>query len=136
MLRAPADTREKGSDPFNRSGVLTATQASGRSVSWVAHSQGGIIFSEAVRVAGGSLSNMRVSFHAGGNNRWVTNGILSRAGVGLIGRGYHDHPFDPVPNIAGLNTANPFKIVGSILAVPFVIWGGPERSPHTLPNMQ
>ncbi len=114
--------------------VLQKTQASGRHVDWVAHSQGGIIYSEAVRVSGTDLSNNSVAFHAGGNNQWVTNSIMEEAGVRVIG--YRDHPFDPVPNIAGFNTINPVKIIGSVLSFPAIIWGGPELSPHTLPYVK
>ncbi len=116
--------------------VLVETQASGRNVDWVAHSQGGIIFSEAVRISDSNLSNMSVVFHSGGNNEWVTNKILDRAEISLIGEGYRNHPLDPVPNIAGFNTANPIKIIGSIFALPFVIWGGSDVSPHTLPHIK
>jgi len=114
--------------------VLKQTQASGRKVDWVAHSQAGIIFSEAVRISGTDLSNNRVVFHAGANNQLRTNSIMKDSGVDVLG--YHDHPFDLVPNIIGLNTANPVKIIGSVLALPLVLWGGPELSPHTLPRME
>ena len=114
--------------------VLKQSQNSGRQVDWVAHSQGGIIFSEAVRVSQSDLSNNSVAFHSGANNQWVTNSIMEGAGVRVIG--YRDHPFDPVPNIAGFNTLNPVKLIGSVFALPFVIWGGPEQSPHTLPYVK
>ncbi|WP_413662607.1 hypothetical protein ACG1BZ_15500 [Microbulbifer sp. CNSA002] len=67
------------------SAVLGNIQSRGKGVSWVAHSQGGIIFSEAVRYNGGNLSNLRVAFHSGGNNRWPTSGILRNTGVTNLG---------------------------------------------------
>nr|WP_158678919.1 RHS repeat-associated core domain-containing protein [Pseudoalteromonas sp. T1lg75] len=113
------------------SSVLGKTQASGMKVNWVAHSQGGIIFSEAVRYNEGNLSNMRVAFHAGGNNRWVTNRILKSANVS--NKGYLDHPYDPVPAIGGFNTLNPIRIIGSIMQLYNVGYGTQQESPHTLP---
>jgi hypothetical protein len=41
---------------------------------------------------------------------------------------YLDGIFDPVPNIAGFNTLNPFKIIGSLIAIPFL---PTDLSPHT-----
>jgi hypothetical protein len=113
--------------------VLKETEASGRRVNWVAHSQGAAIFSEAVRYSKANLSNMRVNIHAGATNRWVTGRILSRSGI-KIGR-YRDHPFDPVPNIAGFNTLNPITIIRSLFQLKNVANGGPKESPHTLPYM-
>jgi hypothetical protein len=78
-----------------------------------------------------SLSNHSVEFHGGANNIIVTNFIMSRAGVSV--KDYLNHPFYPVPNIAGMNTLNPIKIAGSILQLHNVIWGSPEASPHTYP---
>ena len=93
-----------------------------------------LIFSEAARVSGGDLSNNTVAFHGGGNNQWVTNSIMQDTGVSVID--YRDHPFDPVPNLSGFNTFNPIKIIGSVLAIPLVGWGGPRFSPHTLPYLK
>jgi RHS repeat-associated protein len=111
--------------------VLVKSQMNGAQISWVAHSQGGVIFAEAVRTSGSSLSNMRVAFHGGANNRWATNEILRSHGVANMG--YLNNPLDPVPNIAGLNTINPIKLIGSILELPNVFGFGPGTSPHTLP---
>jgi len=110
-------------------GVLADVQARGTVVNWVAHSQGGIIFAEAVRINGGDLSMNQVTFHSGGNNILVTNSIMRDANVTVLG--YRNHPFDPVPQIAGSNTLNPIQIIGSVLAFPFVLWGGEHLSPHT-----
>ena len=110
-------------------GVLADVQARGTVVNWVAHSQGGIIFAEAVRINGGDLSMNQVTFHSGGNNILVTNSIMKDANVTVLG--YRNHPFDPVPQIAGSNTLNPIQIIGSVLAFPFVLWGGEHLSPHT-----
>ena len=113
--------------------VLSDVQAAGRPVNWVTHSQGGVIFSEAVSFNGSDLSQNSVVFHAGANNRMVTNSILDDANitkrqpVAL----YHDSPWDFVPNVIGLN-GNPFEMLGSTLAIP-LLFMGPTVSPHTLP---
>jgi hypothetical protein len=116
---------------------LGDVQKGDHTVSWVAHSQGGVIFSEAVRFNGGNLSKNSVVFHAGANNQLMTNFILDKANINEQYPGqtttYLNSPWDLVPNIVGLNTLNPIKITGSLLVVPSVIFGDPLSSPHTLP---
>ena len=111
--------------------VLTAAQASGRQIDWVAHSQGGVIFTEAVRYSGGKFSNMGVAFHAGANNRKVTAKILADAQVRHYG--HLDHPNDPVPKLAGMNADSPFMFLGALFHIPNVIWAEPHNSVHTYP---
>jgi len=110
-------------------GVLQGVQASGQSVEWVAHSQGGAIFSEAMRYAGGDLSANSVTFNAGANNHWVTNGIAADVGVQV--RGYYYSSWDAVPNVIGMN-GNPFSMLGSVLASPLLFTD--NHSPHTAPT--
>jgi len=119
------------------SGVLGAIQQDGKSVNWVAHSQGGAIFVSAVDYHGGTLSKNSVTFHAGANNKLVTDYILKNAGMNFDNKAkyqenYWNSPNDAVPNIIGLNTINPVTWVRSILFVP-ALFMGPEWSPHTLP---
>lgn len=106
---------------------------------WVAHSQGGIIFSESMRqnLRGGQmLSRTSVAFHAGGNNKGVTDRYASQLGTSVIS--YVDHPHDMVPQILGLRAGlNPLKWIGSTLRAPtlsgrFNRMMGTE-SPHTFP---
>jgi hypothetical protein len=63
----------------------------------------------------------------------VTNYYLQNAGINS-GKDitYLNSPWDLVPNIIGLNTLNPIKIIGSIIAAP-TLFMGPAVSPHTLP---
>jgi hypothetical protein len=109
-------------------GVLQAIQASGQSVEWIAHSQGGAIFSEAMRYAGGDLSANSVTFDAGANNHWVTNSIAADVRVNV--HGYYYSSWDAVPNVIGFN-GNPVSMVGSTLASP-LLWTNEDLSPHTL----
>jgi hypothetical protein len=113
------------------SDVLKDVQARGKQVQWVVHSQGGIIFAEAARIANVSLSYNSVKFHSGGNNALVTNQILSKRGINNMG--YLRPSADIVPNIGGLNSFNPFTLVSSLLHLPLVLWGTEKSSPHTLP---
>jgi hypothetical protein len=114
--------------------ILGDVQAGKRTVNWVVHSQGGAIFSEAVRFNGGNLWRNSVIFHAGANNQLVTNYHLKNARINSGKETiYLNSPWDLVPNIVGLNTLNPIKITGSLLVVPSVIFGDPLSSPHTLP---
>lgn len=116
------------------SGVLQNIQNRGVSVKWVAHSQGGVIFSEAVRISSGDLSRNSVAFHSGANNIVVTNSILRSHNVSTMG--YLNPRNDPVPNLAGMNTINPVTIARSLFQLYNVIWGAPSTpenpiSPHT-----
>ncbi|HHV47990.1 MAG TPA: hypothetical protein GXX56_03360, partial [Rhodocyclaceae bacterium] len=131
FLFGPSDVAKK------LSGVLDTIQQDGKSVNWVAHSQGGAIFASAVDYHGGTLSSNSVAFHAGANNQLVTDFILKKAGMNLndnreYKENYWNSPYDAVPNIIGLNTMNPIKWVGSILFLP-TLFMGPDKSQHTLP---
>lgn len=110
--------------------VLASTESN---TSWIAHSQGGIIFSEAVRfnLANGvqTMGNNSVSFDSGANNAWVTNRYLVKAGIGLVGRGYYDAPNDLVPQIVGLRGWNrPDRVISSFISSPLLFT---THSPHT-----
>jgi RHS repeat-associated protein len=109
-------------------GLMRQVSDSGKNVTWVVHSQGGAVFSEAMRIAGGGLSGNSVHFHAGANNRWVTNNIAGQVGVRV--NGYSYSAWDAVPNLIGLN-GSPISIAGSILASPLLFSG---RSPHSAPT--
>jgi hypothetical protein len=77
-----------------------------------------------------------VKFHSGANNALISQRILDKAGVEKIGKD-NNHPYDLVPNVIGMNTINPVKIIGSIIAAPALSSSGPlahVKSPHTLPN--
>jgi hypothetical protein len=120
--------------------ILDDAQKEKKGAKWVVHSQGGAIFVQAVnyhnKTKGTSLASHSVQFHAGANNAIVSKGILAKAGIAKVGPD-NNHPFDLVPNIAGMNTINPAKIVGSLLAAPALSGSGPLKnlkSPHTLPN--
>lgn len=87
--------------------LLNKTQQKHHSVKWVAHSQGGVIFSQAVNVhnktVGTSLDKHTVYFQASANNMLVTKRILKKARVNLHNDGYNNSPIDGVPQVIGLN---------------------------------
>jgi hypothetical protein len=119
--------------------VLQQIQASGNNVKWVVHSQGGIIFKEAIRYhlrkGGGSLSRNSVIFHAGGNNKASTDKLLIQVGIKKNGLD-KDNPFDLVPQLAGFNDISCSAIKRCVPFFPKVA-GTPGQleteSPHTLP---
>lgn len=109
--------------------IMEKQTLAGRSVQWIAHSQGGAIFAEAMRIADTKLTGQSVSFHAGANNRAVTNRIAREAGVTV--KGYFYSPLDLVPNVIGAN-GNPITMLLSLIFSP-TLWF--ERlSPHTKPR--
>lgn len=132
--------------------VLQEAQKKGEPVKWVAHSQGGLIFAEAVRyylngnsswaIFGGfngafgrnegkSLDVHSVAFHGSANNRMRSSVLFDRAKVKVVD--YLAHPYDMVHQIIGLNTLNPRKLLGSVVYAPLVFNGSTDESPHSGP---
>ena len=136
--------------------VLSDTQAQDNKTQWVAHSQGGVIFAEAVRYLlngssswmfnRGRLNGLRapekgklldkhsIAFHGGANNNLRSKPLFSRAGVTVLAIRSND--YDLVPNIIGMNTLNPRKILGAVLYSNHVMSGSVLQSPHTLMQSQ
>lgn len=131
--------------------VLTQTQAAGNRTKWVAHSQGGLIFTEAVRYAlnsgsstalhrlrlngmlhpdkGSVLDNHKVSFHGNANNIWRSKKLMERADINILAVRIHD--YDVVGNVVGGNTSSLRKIAGSLVYFPHIKSGSIPQSPHT-----
>ncbi|MGM8228869.1 hypothetical protein ACSV5M_19975 [Cellvibrio sp. ARAG 10.3] len=136
--------------------VLSNTQAQDNKTQWIAHSQGGVIFAEAVRYLlngssswmfnKGRLNGLRtpdkgklldrhsIVFHGNANNNLRSKPLFSRAGVKVLAIRSND--YDMVPNIIGMNTLNPRKIIGSVLYSNHVMSGSVLQSPHTLMQSQ
>ena len=120
--------------------VLAQVQARGKPVKWTVHSQGGIIFKEAVayhlkNFPGRSLNKNSVVVHSGGNNKKGLNRLLQQVGIKKAGPD-NDNPMDAVPNLAGGNDLRLSSIKRSVRFLGKVIGvgdPGAEESPHTLP---
>jgi hypothetical protein len=130
------DLREKTTAVAKQfSKVLAEVQENGQPVKWLAHSQGGLIFTEAARYHWennhSELSANSVQFNAGANNRVKSREVLKNVKVTIIG--FNDHPFDPVPNIIGRNAKDWVSLLGSSVGIFFVFSKDPDVSPHTLP---
>jgi len=131
--------------------LLHETQKKKKDVKWVTHSQGGLIFSQAVKFhnkkIGSLLNNHTVFFQASANNMLVTKRILKKAGVKLHNKGYNNSPVDGVPQFIGANaltdvfTTSPLTSIPRLALLPLsVVPGlapfsgmGPGLSPHTPP---
>lgn len=155
----PADTWESFRDKLGFTTPVTkqfaktleATQQTGNETSWVAHSQGGIIFSEGVRYllnSGSSLplNNLNlngvfhpekgtlldkhsVALHGNANNNWRSGHLFDRAGIKVLAVRAHDYDF--VHQVIGANTVSPRKIAGSLTYLSQVTNGSIAQSPHT-----
>lgn len=131
--------------------LLQNTQSSKNKTKWIAHSQGGLIFSEAVRyhlngnsswaITGGfngafrkdkgeSLNMHSIAFHGNANNDMRSSILFERAGVEVIATRAND--YDMVNTVIGLNTINPWRILGSVIYANHVMGGSVQQSPHTL----
>lgn len=130
------DKREKTTAIAKQfSSILNNVQSAGKPVKWVAHSQGGLIFTEAARYHWenhhSELSSNSVQFNAGANNEQKTKTILKMPNITILG--FNNHPFDPVPNIIGGNAKDWVSLLGSTVGFFFVISDNQDISPHTLP---
>ncbi len=132
--------------------VLEESQKTEEGTTWLAHSQGGIIFSEAVRYLlngssrsllnrlslngvrhakkGKLLNKQKVVFHGNGNNNFRSKLLFRRAGVNVIA--IRSHQYDVVNNLAGFNTISLRRQVGGLVYAPHVVDGSVVQSPHTL----
>jgi hypothetical protein len=119
--------------------VLQQIQVRGKPVKWIAHSQGAIIFKEAIRHhlkhIGGYLSQNSVVLHAGGHKKVEMEALLKQVGIQKNNPDL-DNPFDPVPALAG---GNDVSLSAAARCLPFWRklkgWGVEfeTESPHTLP---
>lgn len=114
--------------------VLGNVQEKGNPVKWLAHSQGGLIFTEAARFHWENnhteLSMNSVQFNAGANNEIKSKAILKNVKIDILG--FNNHPFDPVPNLVGGNAKDWVSKLGSTIGLFFVFTDNPNKSPHTL----
>ena len=134
--------------------VLQDSQKEGKEIKWVAHSQGGIVFSEGVRyflngnsswaIFGGfngifqdkediDLSNHKVAFHSNASNNFRSKLLYDRAGIEVLATRAND--YDAVNILAG-NTLNIRKIIGSAAYFSHIKTGSVLQSPHTLMQTQ
>jgi len=98
----------------------------------VAHSQGTMIFSQATRILhknGLVMTGMQTQLDGAATNTWRFNRFL--VSVGAEKPVVNGHALDAVHNIIGMNTINPLRIAGSIVAAPLLVVGGKKYSPHT-----
>ncbi|OZG71765.1 hypothetical protein BTA51_19200 [Hahella sp. CCB-MM4] len=117
--------------------MLLESQQKGEKRKWTAHSQGGIILTRAVELVnqrGVRLEGQRVSIHAGGNDKERAESAFKQAGM-TIDNITRDHPFDPVPNLAGGNNVSRSSIGHGLGNLGLVAGSSSpvETSPHTLP---
>ncbi|MBU0751967.1 MAG: hemagglutinin repeat-containing protein [Gammaproteobacteria bacterium] len=117
-----------------------AIQTGNRKVDWVAHSRGG---PEYVQAAVGSsiaeLEKNSVVFHAGANNKIVTDYVMRQKGIGDAvneENRYRDNSNDLVPQIVGLRAlTEPLNFFTSLISAPCLSssFCTIQQSPHTLP---
>src|SRR5271154_3986838 len=94
--------------------------------------QGALIVSNALNTLaqeGYTFDNgIAITYYGSAANQWVA-ASLSQS-VGATFNGVYNSPLDLVGNVLGLNTLNPFRFIGSILAAP-TLFMGPGISPHS-----
>lgn len=102
-----------------------------------AHSQGTMILNSALsdlRKEGKDMRGMNITYHGA-----AANVMLSKRLAGQIGANinvFKGHALDPVHNIVGMNSINPLRLAGSLVASPLVFQGDRDLSPHSKPEGQ
>ena len=71
-----------------------------------------------------------VAFHGNANNNSRSKILFERAGVDVIATRAND--YDMVNTIVGLNSANPWRLIGSAVYSNHVFSGSVLQSPHTM----
>jgi hypothetical protein len=102
-----------------------------------AHSQGTMILNSALgdlRKEGKDMRGMNLNYHGAAANNLLSAGLAHRVGAHI--QNFQGHALDPVHNIVGMNTLNPLRIVGSVLAAPLLFNSDPDKSSHTKPDGQ
>lgn len=105
-----------------------------KSATIVAHSQGTMIMNKALsdlHKEGVDMRGISLSYHGSAANV-LTSNVLARRIGGLIAN-FEGHSLDAVHNVIGMNTINPLRIAGSLLATP-LLFRGRDVSPHSTPQ--
>lgn len=116
---------------------LLAAQQANQTIKWVAHSQGGVIFSEAVRTIlkknnkqAGVLDKQSIALHGNANNNFRSSFLFDKAGIEVIAS--RANTYDLVYVFAGFNTLNPWRVIGAAVYWRHVFSGSVNQSTHTL----
>ena len=102
-----------------------------------AHSQGTMILNSALgdlSKEGKDMRGMNLNYHGAAANNLLSAGLARRVGAHI--QNFQGHALDPVHNIVGMNTLNPLRIAGSVLAAPLLFNSDPDKSSHTKPDGQ
>ncbi len=120
------------SDAKALSQTLEGVSKSGRNVIWSVHSRGAAVFESAVQDStdrGVHLGSQSVAVYNGAVNTRRMAHDLRKADMPMVGRGFYNYAYDPVPQLIGGNTENPIKMFGSLYNSRAVVFS--DQSPHT-----
>ncbi|HNG61022.1 MAG TPA: hypothetical protein PKZ52_14455 [Cellvibrionaceae bacterium] len=116
---------------------LLAAQQANQTIKWVAHSQGGVIFAEAVRTILKKnkkqtriLDKQSIALHGNANNNFRSSFLFDKAGIEVIAS--RGNTYDLVYVFAGLNTLNPWRMIGAAVYWRHVFSGSVNQSTHTM----
>ncbi len=116
---------------------LLAAQQANQTIQWVAHSQGGVIFAEAVRTIlkknkkqKDILDKQSIALHGNANNNLRSSFLFEKAGIEVIAS--RANTYDLVYVFAGFNTLNPWRVIGAAVYWRHVFSGSVNQSTHTM----
>jgi len=102
-----------------------------------AHSQGSMIMNSALgdlHREGKNMKGLNLNYHGAAANSFISAALAHRIGARI--KNFEVHALDAVHNIVGMNTLNPLRIAGSVLAAPLMFNNDQEKSTHSKPNGQ
>jgi hypothetical protein len=142
MIHNPSNggTKDVGECAPQRLGFETKVASTTRDLLWqfdlrsanvTSHSQGTMILNKALsglRKEGKDMRGMHLSYDGAAANILASKLLAHRIGA-IIDR-FEGHALDPVHNIVGMNTLNPLRIAGSLIASPMLFMDR-DTSPHS-----
>jgi hypothetical protein len=97
-----------------------------------AHSQGTMILNSALsdlHKERRDMKGMTINYHGAAANVYLSHEVANKIGANI--NEFKGHALDPVHNLVGGNTLNPLRMVGSLLASPFLFSNDRNKSPHS-----
>jgi RHS repeat-associated protein len=97
-----------------------------------AHSQGTMILNSALsdlRKEGKDMRGMNITYHGAAANVMLSKRLARQIGANI--NVFKGHALDPVHNLVGMNTLNPLRMAGSLIASPLIFQGDRDLSPHS-----
>jgi hypothetical protein len=82
-----------------------------------------------LRKEGKEMKGMNITYHGSAANVMLSKRLARQTGANI--NVFKGHALDPVHNLVGMNTLNPLRMAGSLIASPLIFQGDRDLSPHS-----